>query len=88
MDQSGDGRLSRRAFAGAAAATFMIVPRHVLGAPFVPPSDQITLATIGLGRQGQAVTMELLARPDVQVVRSAIATGSARTTSSTARTIC
>ena len=46
----------------------MIVPRHVLGAPFVPPSDRITLASIGLGRQGQAVTMELLARPDVQVV--------------------
>src|ERR1022692_3811064 len=67
MDQAGDGRLSRRAFAGAAAA-FTIVPRHVLGAPFVAPSDRITLASIGLGRQGQAVTMELLARPDVQVV--------------------
>jgi predicted dehydrogenase len=58
--------MTRRAFAGATA--FMIVPRHVLGAPFVPPSDKITLATIGLGRQGQAVTMELLARPDTQVV--------------------
>ncbi len=46
----------------------MIVPRHVLGAPFVPPSDKINLATIGVGRQGQAVTQELLARPDVQVV--------------------
>jgi len=70
MDQSGDGRLSRRTFAGVAgtAATFMIVPRHVLGAPFVPPSDKITLASIGLGRQGQAVTIELLERPDVQVV--------------------
>ena len=67
MDHSGDGRLSRRAFTGA-AATFMIVPRHVLGAPFVAPSDRITLASIGLGRQGQAITMELLARPDVQVV--------------------
>jgi predicted dehydrogenase len=67
MDCSGDGRFSRRAFASA-AATFMIVPRHVLGAPFVPPSDRVTLASIGLGRQGQAITMELLARPDVQVV--------------------
>ena len=67
MDESGSHRLSRRAFAGA-AATFMIVPRHVLGAPFVPPSDRIALASIGLGRQGQAITMELLARPDVQVV--------------------
>jgi len=46
----------------------MIVPRHVLGAPFVPPSDKITLASIGVGRQGLAVTMDLLARPEVQVV--------------------
>jgi predicted dehydrogenase len=58
--------MTRRAFAGATA--FMIVPRHVLGAPFVPPSDKINLATIGLGRQGQAVTQELLSRPDIQVV--------------------
>jgi predicted dehydrogenase len=60
-------RITRRAFAGAAAA-FTIVPRHVLGAPFVPPSDKVTLATIGLGRQGQVVTMSMLARPEVQVV--------------------
>ncbi len=66
MESSGSRPMTRRAFAGATA--FMIVPRHVLGAPFVPPSDKITLATIGLGRQGQAVTMELLARPDTQVV--------------------
>jgi predicted dehydrogenase len=67
MYLSGDGQLSRRAFAGA-VASFTIVPRHVLGAPFVPPSDRLTLASVGLGRQGQAVTVELLARPDVQVV--------------------
>ena len=65
MDHTETQGVTRRAFAGAAA--FMIVPRHVLGAPFIPPSDRITLATIGLGRQGQAVTMNLLARPDVQV---------------------
>src|SRR6266576_2254503 len=68
MKGTGNSKISRRAFAGAAASTFMIVPRHVLGAPFVPPSDKITLATVGLGRQGQAVTMSLLARPEVQVV--------------------
>ena len=62
MDQA----ISRRALLGAAA--FTIVPRHVLGRPFVPPSDRITLATIGLGRQGQAVTMSLLPRQEVQVV--------------------
>ncbi|HXI38708.1 MAG TPA: Gfo/Idh/MocA family oxidoreductase [Bryobacteraceae bacterium] len=65
MDHNETHGVTRRAFAGAAA--FMIVPRHVLGAPFIPPSDRITLATIGLGRQGQAVTMNLLARADVQV---------------------
>jgi len=57
--------MTRRAFAGASA--FMIVPRHVLGAPFIPPSDRINVATVGLGHQGQTVTMGLLARPDVQV---------------------
>src|ERR1700756_2539169 len=67
MKGSDNGQITRRAFAGAAASSFMIVPRHVLGAPFIPPSDRITLATIGLGRQGQAVTMNLLARSDVQV---------------------
>jgi hypothetical protein len=63
VDGSEQRQISRRAFAG-----LMIVPRHVLGSPFVPPSDKITLATIGLGRQGQVVTMSLLARPEVQVV--------------------
>jgi predicted dehydrogenase len=59
--------LTRRAFAGAAA--FMIVPRYVLGGKgYVPPSDRITVASIGLGRQGQVVTMNLLARPEVQVI--------------------
>ena len=59
--------LSRRAFAGAAA--FTILPRNVLGGSgFVAPSDKITLASIGLGRQGMVVTMSLLARPEIQVV--------------------
>lgn len=66
MEKS-ETRLTRRAFAGATA--FMIVPRYVLGgAGYVPPSDRINLASIGLGRQGMDVTMNLLARPDIQVV--------------------
>ena len=65
--ESSDTRITRRAFAGAAA--FLIVPRHVLGGSgYVAPSDKITLASIGLGRQGLDVTMSLLARPDIQVV--------------------
>lgn len=59
--------MTRREFTGAAAA-FTIVPRHVLGAGQVAPSDKINLACIGMGRQGMAVMMELLTRPDVQVV--------------------
>jgi hypothetical protein len=65
MESNESHKMTRRAFAGASA--FMIVPRHVLGAPFIPPSDHINVATIGLGHQGQTVTMGLLARPDVQV---------------------
>lgn len=71
-DSNRAGNVSRRKVlqsAVASAASFMIVPRHVLGGPgHVPPSDKITIASIGLGRQGQAVSMELLARPDVQIV--------------------
>jgi predicted dehydrogenase len=68
MGQSKANLLTRREFVTTASA-FMIVPRHVLGGPgFVPPSDRITLAAVGMGHQGFAVTMELLARPDVQVV--------------------
>jgi predicted dehydrogenase len=66
------GDFSRRDLlrgAVATAASFIIVPRHVLGgAGYVPPSDKVTIASIGLGRQGQAITMELLARDDVQIV--------------------
>lgn len=62
---------TRRAFmkGAAAASVFTIVPRHVLGGQgVVAPSDKVTLAAIGLGRQGMAVSMELLARPEVQML--------------------
>lgn len=58
--------LSRRSFA--AATAFTIVPRHVLGQGQTAPSDKITIAAIGMGRQGMAVSMELLSRPEVQMV--------------------
>jgi len=59
-------RVSRRTFA---AAPFMIVPRAALGgAGYVAPSDRVTIATVGIGRQGLAVTTDLMARPDVQMV--------------------
>src|SRR5689334_18622094 len=62
----GSKTVSRRAFAAASAA--MIVPRRVLGGRgFVPPSDKIRLASIGLGRQGMVVAMGLLREEEVQV---------------------
>jgi predicted dehydrogenase len=68
MPKEVETSITRRTFTGAAAA-FMIVPRHVLGGPGqVAPSDRINLAVIGLGRQGMAVMMELMPRPEIQVV--------------------
>jgi predicted dehydrogenase len=62
---------SRRAFlrGAASAAAFSIVPRSALGGRgYVPPSDKLTLACIGVGAQGTRVMMDLLKQPDVQVV--------------------
>ncbi|WP_245772027.1 Gfo/Idh/MocA family protein [Rhodothermus profundi] len=35
-----------------AGAAFMVVPRHVLGRGFVPPSDRLNIACIGVGGRG------------------------------------
>jgi predicted dehydrogenase len=71
MEKNNKQLWTRREFAVAAsaAAAFTIIPRHVLGGPgFTAPSDKITLAAIGLGRQGMVVMMNLLQHPDIQVV--------------------
>src|SRR6187455_2096603 len=47
-------RLSRRRFLPAAAAAFTIVPRHVLGAGYEPPSDKLNIAAVGVGGVGQS----------------------------------
>ena len=90
MSDTNEPLSRRKLLAGAAtAATFLIVPRRVLGgAGFVPPSDQVTIASIGLGRQGMAVSMDLLARPDVQIVAVCDCNQAAGTTSSTAIMRC
>jgi len=63
---------SRRKFLGQAAragAGLMIVPRRVLGgAGYVPPSDKINIAFIGVGSQGLRVMLHFLREPDVQGV--------------------
>ncbi len=68
---SGDA-VSRRRFLGqtaAAAIGFSIVPRRVLGGPdYVPPSDKVNIAFIGVGAQGLRVMLHFLREPDVQGV--------------------
>ncbi len=65
-------RFPRRKFLGqsaAAAIGFSIVPRHVLGGPgYIPPSDKINMAFIGVGAQGLRVMLHFLKEPDVQGV--------------------
>ena len=64
--------VSRRTFLGqtaAAAIGFTIVPRRVLGgAGYVPPSDKVNIAFIGVGAQGLRVMLRFLREPDVQGV--------------------
>ena len=58
--------------AATAITAFQILPRHVLGGPgFVPPSEKVNLAVIGVGGRGTQNLQALLALPDAQV--SAIA---------------
>jgi len=62
---------NRRQFLGTAAgvAAFTIVPRHVLGGPgYVPPSDKITVAHIGVGTEGLREIFPLLWAPEIQIV--------------------
>jgi len=43
----------------ATAAALTIVPRHVLGRGFVPPSDMLNIAGIGVGGMGRANLINL-----------------------------
>jgi len=64
-------KINRRDFlkASAAAAAFTIVPRRVLGgAGFVPPSEKINLASIGVGWQGTYNTEQFLRSDEIHVV--------------------
>lgn len=50
------------------AAGFMIVPRHVLGKGFIPPSDKLNIAGIGVGGKGASDLMEFSKSPYVNIV--------------------
>lgn len=62
-DSSSKKGISRKEFLGksaAAAAGFMVVPRHVLGgAGFKAPSDRLNIACIGVGGMGASNTRSL-----------------------------
>jgi predicted dehydrogenase len=45
--------ITRRGFLPATAAAFTIVPRHVLGAGYEPPSDKLNIAAVGVGGMGK-----------------------------------
>lgn len=70
--------LTRRKFVrfAGAAASFMIVPRHVLGQGQVPPSEKLNIACIGLGWPGckdvdaLAPTENIVALCDVDSTRA------------------
>src|SRR6266566_1862501 len=54
--------ISRRTFlsnVGASGAAFAIVPRHVLGHGFTPPSDTLNIAGIGVGGMGRSNLINL-----------------------------
>src|SRR5947209_7130819 len=62
--------LSRRKFlaqSAAVAAGLTIVPRRVLGGVgYVPPSDKVNIAFVGVGAQGLRVMLQFLNEADVQ----------------------
>lgn len=63
--------MTRRKFVEMTATAglgFTIVPRHVLGKGWVPPSDKITLAYIGIGTQGLRELLPMLEVPQIQIV--------------------
>lgn len=72
MDQHSRSQVNRRRFlqtATAAAVAPMIVPRHVIaGAQTTPPSDRITVGSIGVGRMGGGHVNGFLRMDDVRYV--------------------
>ena len=63
--------ISRRNFvrnASIAAGGIMIVPRHVLGRGFIPPSDKLNIAGIGAGGKGEDDLKNFSQSPKVNIV--------------------
>ena len=63
--------LSRRKFirdTSIIGATFFIIPRHVMGRGFIPPSDKLNIAGIGIGGKGESDLLEFAKSPRVNIV--------------------
>ncbi len=71
-NETSENSIDRRTFIGGvatAAVGLTVVPRHVLGGNgFVPPSDKINVAYIGLGTQGLRQLPDILQLPEVQMI--------------------
>ena len=67
----GDAAVSRRKFLrqGAAVATgLMVVPRRVLGGRgYVPPSDKVNIAIVGVGGRGSSHVGDFVRRQDANL---------------------
>ena len=51
-----------------AVGAISIVPRHVLGKGFTPPSDKINLGFIGLGKQSSGLARYFTENTDAQII--------------------
>ncbi len=63
--------ISRRKFVTRTALSLgaiSIIPRHVLGQGFTPPSDKINLGYIGLGKQGGILSNKFISNTQAQIV--------------------
>jgi predicted dehydrogenase len=71
MQNATKKKRSRRDFlrdASLAAASFTIVPRHVLGKGFLAPSDKLNIAGIGAGGKGESDLAEFAKSPKANIV--------------------
>src|SRR5438552_4967298 len=71
MTNNKEKNFSRRKFikdASLITAGFFIVPRHVLGRGFNPPSDKLNIAGIGAGGKGESDLFEFSKSPKVNIV--------------------
>jgi len=63
--------ISRRKFVSRTVLSLgaiSIIPRHVLGQGFIPPSDKINLGYIGLGKQGGILSDKFISNTQAQIV--------------------